>query len=572
MKLREAHLRRIILDVLREAQDDSRYQLEKSVDGKGAVGPKDVCMISDEGLASLNITFFGKPVIRAIRMTGTAGNRPVALLMSSDGVIGKGRPIPSEQIKTGSSLYVGLKKFLNSEEAVTRHLEIAKLKSDQDLKNSLTYNSSGRFFVMVDCDDPNLLARDKDADKDIGLPDYSMITDEAAKIIADSEDPLGKTAAVIASGINSLPPKEQEEYVKWLNGASIALGIGSVFQPSIGLIDLPVTALLAAYYKTKGDNFNAVLSFVSAGLTTFALGLSFKNLEKSVEWIRKFLSDYDKNVKSGFWARMGFKQKGSTLGSIKDFIEFIESNFYYTHYHRSDLVKVGPNAWHWMDDAGNPLKTKSGEIVEFTDDARDFIIKLIFDNPNFISQYLNWYNGMPGKLNAFMIGGAAVLDTITLGSLIASLGGEAESPTPVAASNQIGGSNINRLFSPYFTAASRLNPPAGQVIIYNLANQTNKTVSRESLGSLENSGLKISRLRVLIVDNEIFDTLDTLLKFPKSSLGPQNLILASQVGDIKDIPSSQKVIVTRSYDPNGPQPIWALVTAGTITDLSSKNQ
>jgi hypothetical protein len=128
-------------------------------------------------------------------------------------------PVPESYLVKGSAFERELSSRVTSPVAVARNLEIAKAKSDDDVKKSFPYNGANNFYVVVDADNKNI----RDAKE---IQKYEEFEDSIlGTLLLNPASGLGKI-------VNRLPPDERDRLLKAFHDfafkASVAGGAGSL--------------------------------------------------------------------------------------------------------------------------------------------------------------------------------------------------------------------------------------------------------------------------------------------------------------------------------------------------------
>lgn len=128
-------------------------------------------------------------------------------------------PVPESYLVKGSSFERELNSRVTSPVAVARNLEIAKAKSDDDVKKSFPYNGANNFYVVVDADNKNI----RDAKE---IQKYEEFEDSIlGTLLLNPVSGLGKI-------VNRLPPGERDRLLKRFHDfaftASVVSGAGSL--------------------------------------------------------------------------------------------------------------------------------------------------------------------------------------------------------------------------------------------------------------------------------------------------------------------------------------------------------
>jgi hypothetical protein len=128
-------------------------------------------------------------------------------------------PVPESYLVKGSTFERELSSRVTSPVAVARNLEIAKAKSDDDVKKSFPYNGSQNFYVVVDADNKNI----RDAKE---IQKYEEFKDSVlGTLLSNPASGLGKI-------VNRLPADQRASLLKKFHDvafiSSVASGAGSL--------------------------------------------------------------------------------------------------------------------------------------------------------------------------------------------------------------------------------------------------------------------------------------------------------------------------------------------------------
>jgi len=145
-----------------------------------------------------------------------------------------GLPVPESYLVKGSSFERELNSRVTSPVAVARNLEIAKAKSDDDVKKSFPYNGAQNFYVVVDADNKNI----RDAKE---IQKYEEFEDSIlGTLILNPATGLGKI-------VNRLPPDERSRLLKAFHDfafrASITSAAGSMSSLALSRLSALVLAV-----------------------------------------------------------------------------------------------------------------------------------------------------------------------------------------------------------------------------------------------------------------------------------------------------------------------------------------
>lgn len=279
-------------------------------------------------------------------------------------------PIPDEYFNSPSPFLDELRKEFSDQKSYERQVEISKIKNDEELSKSIPYNSSSTFYVFIDDVLKNEYVVSRGHKQVAEVAGNNLL----AYIMKDPRGGYGKF-------IKSMPPKEREAFVKALTGLSGLLGILSI--PAITGPVAPVAAAanigpslaLASIAWSEDDELSAALYFFGSFVAAYAAWKEFLSGIKALNQIGKA---------AGFSQTAIEELSGgalTTLGRVKQLLSRITR----------DIANAPSltSGWQQIADAADPsivkyifstksgpLKSSSGEILQFTLEEMNFIKRL----------------------------------------------------------------------------------------------------------------------------------------------------------------------------------------------------
>jgi hypothetical protein len=157
-----------------------------------------------------------------------------------------GLPVPESYLVAGSNFEKELRSRLTAPVAVERNLEIAKAKSDDDVKKSFPYNGAQNFYVVVDADNKNI----SDAKE---IQQYKEFEDSIlGTLILNPATGLGKI-------VNRLPADERKRLLKAFHNFALMTSVGGGVGSMSSFAASRLAALTAGvpYLKAAAGTFSA---------------------------------------------------------------------------------------------------------------------------------------------------------------------------------------------------------------------------------------------------------------------------------------------------------------------------
>jgi len=188
-----------------------------------------------------------------------------------------GRFLTDDYFNQGSPFESALRSSVDSPEALSRNIAIAKIKNKSELDKSRSFNRSKHFFIVVDSSnkylkDADLVAKQQDDDANPSL----------LKLLR--ADPLGGYGKFI----DQLPRGERDKFVSALVRLNAALGVlsgGAAITAAVssgaaapivagmsGAASVGPSLALSSIAYNKGDKLEAAIYLICAVINTWASG------------------------------------------------------------------------------------------------------------------------------------------------------------------------------------------------------------------------------------------------------------------------------------------------------------
>jgi hypothetical protein len=298
------------------------------------------------------------------------------------------KPVPDDYLKKGSNFELDLRKDANSDEAIARNFQIARAKSNSDIKKTAPFNGSNSFYVVVDSNNINL--RDSKAiESQKEFAENTML----GLMLNNPLRGYGKL-------VHSLPPQEQKYFIKALSDVASASSLiaggaglgGLVFSGVPGLqvakgaasaASIGPFLALSSIALDDGDPWIAAGNLLAAatfgwdalgGLTTaYASAVESAKLAKTASQASRSAASqlFATSELSGLerLAEKLFNIPGRLLGQVDNFIKFIKGT---SSLLTGTVWKGAKQGWTLMK-SGVPILDNSGNAIIFTSEEKFFL-------------------------------------------------------------------------------------------------------------------------------------------------------------------------------------------------------
>ncbi len=299
-----------------------------------------------------------------------------------------GRPVPDEYLKKGSNFELDLRKDVNSDEAIARNFQIARAKSNSDIKKTAPFNGSNSFYVVVDSNNINL--------RDSKVIESQRQFAENTMLGLMLNDPLRGYGKLV----HSLPAQEQKYFIKALSDVSATSSLisggaglgGLVFSGAPGLqvakgaaaaaaigpfLALSSIALDDGHPWIAAGNLLAAATFgwdALGGLTAaYASAVESAKVAKAASQASRSAATqlFATSELSGLerLAEKLFKIQGRLLGQMDNFIKFIKGT---SSLLTGTLWQGAKQGWNLMK-GGVPILDNAGNAIIFTSGEKFFL-------------------------------------------------------------------------------------------------------------------------------------------------------------------------------------------------------
>ena len=249
----------------------------------------------------------------------------------------------------------------------------------------------------------------------------------------------------------------------------------------------------------------------------------------------------------------------------------------------SGWTKVA-GGWSYVLENGKTMSSVAGNAVVFSDDVKSFI-QFYMTKPAVISQYIEWYQGMPGNFVKFMITGGTALDVLTIAGIFDTPAGENAVNETKSVTIDIAATDSKRITTAILKQG--LTPaelqkfydktPSGSITIVNQSTKESKLIPidfykndlsyviEHMLSKSSNFGFEPELAKVFIVDEELYNNFDLFIDYP--DLFDKSY---SHPGEKKAKTTPERILDSRStiaYKIS--QYVYILLTTSTARELAS---
>lgn len=477
---------------------------------------------TDEGEAVLLYTSSGS-IARTIKEFRTRSCRP-------------------EELQAGGVVYEKLKlAYGNDQRNFKRHLSIAAIDSDDKLSKSSSFNGSLHYYVISQCNNDYLRSELQKEDAQIQKSDSvinrDMITDWLKKVVTADRSLWSVTG--IGDAIEKMSLEDQQWMVDTYNKLSSALGLAGFIHPAFASATIGMNLVLGIYYERMQPDSKlfgvklSTINYVCAALCAFTGATQSLVFAKQTSDISIMVSQFANIRNINGLAELNVVARGTqssrfTLQHVRNFCQLFPeiSN-------PIGWTKAG-SGWNYILSNGKAITDASGKLVLFSDDVKSFTA-FYQSNPTIISQYIEWYQGMPGLFGKLMITGGAALDAITLAGLFDTPAGENAKNEAVSVSIDVAALDTKSITSTVLlqgVSSDNLKKyveqtPEGLVTIINQETKQTKTlpidfyqndlvyVIQHMLGKSGGDNFDATQAKVLITDDQLYNNFDLFLEFPE---------------------------------------------------------
>jgi hypothetical protein len=452
----------------------------------------------------------------------------------------KTRLCTPEELVPGGPVYEKLKLAYGVDQKnFKRHLQIARINSDEKLSQSTSFNGSKHYYVISTCDNDFLRSEKEEQSKDWKKSDVSLFasaTGDWLKKLFTADRSLW-TPTGIGDEIEKLSPTDQAWLVDNYNKISGLFGLLGFVHPVFAVATIGMNLVLGLYYQRMQPDAKlfgiklSTINFVGAGLCAFTGALSSTVFAKQTSDISIMAAQFTKIRNLNGLPELGIIPAGAkasqfTVQHLRNFCRLFPEMK-----NVNGWVKAA-GGWSYATENGMLMVDAAGKTVIFSSDVKDFII-FYQKYPSIITQYIEWYQGMPGLLGKMAITGGAVLDVVTLAGIFDTPSGklaltESESVAidVAAASSTVVASALKRDITSDELKIFVDSTPLGSITVVNQKTKASKVMpvnfNNNELGSVishmllkSNSGtFDNANAKVFIVDEELYDNFELFIDYP----------------------------------------------------------
>jgi len=459
------------------------------------------------------------------------------------------RSCQQNELKPGGVVYDKLKSAYGAnQQNFKRQLAIASIDSDEKLSNSSSFNGSKHYYVISKCSN-DYLRSEIESEQNWQKSDASLaalsVVDWLKKLVTADRSLWNPTG--IGDEIEKLSPGDKAWLVNSYNKYCSIFGLLGFVHPIFSVATIGMNLVLGLYYQRVEPNAKflgvslSTINFVGAGLCAFSGATSASIFARQTSDISIMASHFSKVRNINGLPELGIVAAGTqsssfTVQHLRNFCRLFPEL-----QNPNNWVKVS-NGWNYAQEGGMLMVDASGKVVTFSDDVKNFI-GFYQKYPSIVTQYIEWYQGMPGILGKLMITSGAVLDVVTLKGIFDTPAGifalsEAQSVTiDISAANpRVIISALKREITPQEIQSFVDKTPLGSVTIVNQKTKLSKVIAvdfdqndlsyviEHMLNKSGSSDFETTAARVFIVDEELYDNFELFIDYPalfdKSYINP----------------------------------------------------
>lgn len=331
------------------------------------------------------------------------------------------RVIPDDYLAEDSPFIDVLSSEVSgNEEALSRNIEIARLRTDADIIASKPYNNSESFYVLIDnfIDNKYVISRNA-----------KLITQDAQSslIALIMKDPLGGYGKYV----KQMPPKERNAFIQACTATSSVLSIGSLplltgeASPLFAAANIGPSLALASIAWSEENELEAAIYFFGSLLSAYGAWKQCVSMVMGIEKLAATMGTTTGRSQSALANLVGGKI--SYLGQVRTLLDRVTRQMAGIVGGRFQITGEAAETWVFQTARG-PLTNDAGEIIYFVKEEVDFITALsrsnggIFQSLALLHKLDNLVDGVSGAFAvAFGVGAETVgltFDAIQLSEIV----------------------------------------------------------------------------------------------------------------------------------------------------------
>lgn len=301
-------------------------------------------------------------------------SRDPAKKLSLTAALGLGaRVVPDDYLKSGSPFIDALSSEVSgNEEALSRNIEIARLRTDADIIASKPYNNSESFYVLIDDFINNKYVVDRKAQ-------FRKQDAQNSLIVLIMKDPLGGYGKYV----KQMPPKERAAFIEACMATSAVLSIGSVSlltgeaAPVFAAANIGPSLALASIAWSEGSSLEAALYFFGAFMSAYGAWKQCVSMVKGIEQLAATMGTTTGRSQSALANLVGGRI--SYLGQVRILLDRVTRQMAGIAGGGFQIADDAAEQWVFQTARG-PLTNDAGEIIYFVKQEVDFITALSRSN------------------------------------------------------------------------------------------------------------------------------------------------------------------------------------------------